>query len=64
VAVPKRKTSRSNTRSRRANWKTTATALTTYRQRKAATQPHMACPSCGSYKGRHYTAAERTEHQG
>jgi large subunit ribosomal protein L32 len=24
----------------------------------------VACPSCGTYKGRHYEAAERTEHQG
>jgi large subunit ribosomal protein L32 len=29
VAVPKRKMSRSNTRSRRSQWKTTATTLTT-----------------------------------
>jgi large subunit ribosomal protein L32 len=64
VAVPKRKTSRSNTRSRRANWKTTATTLTTCPQRKAPTQPHQACPPGGHYKGRHYTPAERTEHQG
>ena len=64
MAVPKRKMSRSNTRSRRANWKTTATTLTTCPQCKAPTQPHMACPSCGTYKGRRYEAAERTEHQG
>ncbi|MDN5779675.1 MAG: 50S ribosomal protein L32, partial [Humibacillus sp.] len=24
---------------------------------------HIACPSCGTYKGRHYAVAERTEHQ-
>jgi large subunit ribosomal protein L32 len=64
VAVPKRKMSRSNTRSRRANWKATAVATTTCPQCKAPTQPHQACPSCGTYKGRHYGAAERTEHQG
>jgi large subunit ribosomal protein L32 len=63
VAVPKRKTSRANTRSRRAHWKTSATALTTCPVCKAPTQPHVACPSCGSYNGRHYAAAERTEHQ-
>jgi large subunit ribosomal protein L32 len=56
--------SRSNTRSRRANWKATATTLTTCPQCKSPTQPHQACPSCGYYKGRHYTPAERTEHQG
>jgi len=40
VAVPKRKMSRSNTRSRRANWKATAVATTTCPQCKALTQPH------------------------
>ncbi len=64
MAVPKRKTSRSNTRSRRANWKAAAVTLTTCPQCKAPMQPHMACPSCGTYQGRHYQAAERTEHQG
>jgi large subunit ribosomal protein L32 len=64
VAVPKRKTSRSNTRSRRANWKATPVALTTCPQCKAPTMPHTACPSCGTYQGRHYQAAERTDHQG
>ena len=64
MAVPKRKTSRSNTRSRRANWKAEPVALSTCPQCKSPTQPHQACPSCGTYKGRHYAAAERTEHQG
>jgi large subunit ribosomal protein L32 len=64
VAVPKRKTSRSNTRSRRANWKTSATTLTTCPQCHGRTQPHVACPSCGTYGGRYYASAERSEHQG
>lgn len=64
MAVPKRKTSRSNTRSRRANWKATAVALTPCPQCASPMQPHMACPSCGMYQGRHYRTAERTEHQG
>ena len=64
MAVPKRKMSRSNTRARRSQWKTTATTLTTCPQCKANTMPHTACPSCGTYAGRHYGAAERTEHQG
>jgi large subunit ribosomal protein L32 len=63
VAVPKRKMSRSNTRSRRANWKTTAVSLTACPRCQAPKQPHLACPSCGTYNGRHYAAAERTEHQ-
>ena len=64
MAVPKRKTSRSNTRSRRANWKATPVALTTCPQCKSPMQPHLACPSCGTYQGRHYPSAERSEHQG
>jgi len=56
--------SRSNTRSRRANWKATAVGLTTCPQCKSPTRPHTACPSCGTYKGRHFEAAERSEHQG
>ena len=63
MAVPKRKMSRSNTRSRRANWKATPTALSTCPQCKAVCTPHQACPCCGSYGGRRYAAAERTEHQ-
>ncbi len=64
MAVPKRKMSRSNTRSRRANWKTSAPTLTACPQCRAPKQPHTACPSCGTYAGRHYGTAERTEHQG
>jgi large subunit ribosomal protein L32 len=56
--------SRSNTRSRRANWKATPVALSSCPQCKAPKQSHLACPSCGTYAGRHYSAAERTEHQG
>jgi len=63
VAVPKRKTSRSNTRSRRSQWKAAPVALTACPQCQEPKQPHMACPSCGTYGRRHYVAAERTEHQ-
>ncbi|AUS78040.1 50S ribosomal protein L32 [Actinoalloteichus sp. AHMU CJ021] len=54
MAVPKRKMSRSNTRSRRAQWKTTAPTLVacsnrTCRQPKL---PHVVCPECGTYDGR------------
>lgn len=64
MAVPKRKMSRSNTRSRRANWKATPVATQACPQCSALKQPHLACPSCGAYAGRHYASAERTEHQG
>lgn len=64
MAVPKRKMSRSNTRHRRSQWKAAPIALSTCPQCKAVSTPHQACPSCGTYGGRHYAAAERTEHQG
>lgn len=63
MAVPKRKMSRANTRSRRANWKTSAVATNTCPQCGAQKQPHKACPACGVYNGRHYEAAEQTSHQ-
>ncbi len=52
--VPKRRTSRSNTRSRRAQWKATAPTLVTCSNRACGqpTLPHRACPSCGQYAGR------------
>ncbi|MFV0461873.1 MAG: 50S ribosomal protein L32 [Nostocoides sp.] len=63
MAVPKRKMSRSNTRSRRANWKATATPLVACPTCKQPKQAHIACPSCGTYNGRRYAEAERAEHQ-
>lgn len=52
MAVPKRKTSRSNTRSRRANWKAVAPALTACDRCRELKLPHIACPSCGTYNRR------------
>lgn len=63
MAVPKRKMSRSNTRSRRANWKALPATLSACPQCRELRQPHMACPACGVYAGRHYAAAQRIEHQ-
>jgi large subunit ribosomal protein L32 len=60
VAVPKRKMSRSNTRARRSQWKTTAANLTPCPQCKAPKLSHTACPSCGAYNGRNYAEALRT----
>jgi large subunit ribosomal protein L32 len=64
VAVPKRKMSRSNTRARRSQWKTTATTVSTCPRCSAQTRPHQACPACGTYKGRVYADAMRSEHAG
>jgi large subunit ribosomal protein L32 len=46
--------SRSNTRSRRSQWKTTVPTLATCSNRAcgALKPPHMACPTCGQYDGR------------
>jgi len=63
VAVPKRKMSRSNTRARRSQWKTTAADLVACPQCKAQKVPHQACPTCGAYNGRQYVEALRTEHE-
>lgn len=63
MAVPKRKMSRANTRTRRANWKAAPVAVSACPQCGAPKQSHVACPSCGTYNGRYYAAAERTEHQ-
>ena len=63
MAVPKRKMSRSNTRARRAQWKTSAATLTACPQCREPKLPHVACPSCGTYQGRYYATAERSEHQ-
>lgn len=63
MAVPKRKQSRSNTRARRSQWKTTAANLTTCPACKAEKLSHQACPACGAYDGRVYAEAIRTEHE-
>jgi len=44
--------SRSNTRSRRSNWKATASALVSCPQCHAQKLPHVACPTCGTYRRR------------
>jgi len=58
VAVPKRKKSRSNTRARRAQWKTSAPTLVTCPNRACGhpTLPHTACPNCGQYQGKQVLA--------
>jgi large subunit ribosomal protein L32 len=52
VAVPKRRMSRSNTRSRRANWKATAAVTVACPQCRSPKLPHTACSVCGTYNGR------------
>jgi large subunit ribosomal protein L32 len=52
VAVPKRKMSRSNTRSRRAQWKAVAPSLVECSQCHELKLQHTACPTCGTYNRR------------
>ncbi len=52
MAVPKRKTSRSNTRHRRSQWKTAAPTLTACDRCREPKLPHTACSNCGTYAKR------------
>ncbi|GLZ79926.1 50S ribosomal protein L32-1 [Actinorhabdospora filicis] len=52
MAVPKRRMSRSNTRSRRANWKAQAVNTVACDQCRSPKLPHTACGTCGTYNGR------------
>jgi large subunit ribosomal protein L32 len=52
VAVPKRKKSRSRTRSRRAQWKATPLTLTKCDNCNETKVPHQVCANCGVYAGR------------
>ena len=54
MAVPKRRMSRANTRSRRSQWKAAAPALSPCPNRACGRlkPPHQACPNCGQYGGR------------
>ncbi|KFI45072.1 large subunit ribosomal protein L32 [Bifidobacterium bohemicum] len=57
MALPKYKTSRANTHSRRSNWKASAVRTISCPNCGAPALPHMACPNCGSYRGRTYREA-------
>lgn len=57
MALPKYKTSRANTRTRRSTWKAKPVATIACASCGAPTLPHTACPSCGAYRGRNYPAA-------
>ena len=52
MAVPKRKVSKSKSRSRRANWKLTAPAMGECPTCKAAKLSHRVCKQCGFYDGK------------
>lgn len=59
MAVPKRKTGRSVTHSRRsANDKMSHKPRSICPQCGATKLPHFVCPNCGSYKGREVIVTE------
>lgn len=56
MAVPKRRMSRSNTHSRRSQWKASAPAFSTCNRCHAVKLPHVACQNCGTYNDRRVLA--------
>lgn len=51
MAVPKRKTSKAKTASRKANWKVKAPSLVECPRCHEQKKSHRVCPECGYYKG-------------
>ncbi|HEX3900947.1 MAG TPA: 50S ribosomal protein L32 [Mycobacteriales bacterium] len=56
MAVPKRRMSRSNTRSRRSQWKASAPSLVSCSRCRQPKLPHTACSVCGTYNDRQVVA--------
>lgn len=52
MAVPKRRTSKQRSRTRRAHWKLTAPALSECPQCHQPKLAHRVCKKCGYYSGR------------
>ncbi len=58
MAVPKRRSSKSKIRMRKASHRRPQAASQPCPKCGAAKQPHRVCPSCGSYKGRQVVTPE------
>ena len=56
MAVPKRKKSRSRTRSRRAQWKAAPLTLVACDNCQDTKLPHTVCQNCGTYDKRQVLA--------
>jgi len=52
MAVPKKKTSKARTRTRRAHDALSLPSASVCPQCREPKQPHRVCPSCGHYRGR------------
>ena len=62
MALHKYNTAPPNPHARRANWPAPAAQPVTAANCGAPTLPHMACPSCGSFRGRTYRSAIQPAH--
>jgi large subunit ribosomal protein L32 len=58
MAVPKRKISKSRSRSRRAQWNMKAPQLGKCQNCGSRIPTHVVCPQCGHYMGRPMVAVE------
>lgn len=58
MAVPKKKTSASRSKMRRANWNVAVPNLVKCSNCSSMILPHCVCPSCGYYKKREIIKAE------
>ena len=59
MAVPKKKTSKSKSRSRRASaWRIQTAARSTCPRCGAVKRPHVVCTNCGWYNGRQAIAVD------
>ncbi|MHB8342894.1 MAG: 50S ribosomal protein L32 [Ferrimicrobium sp.] len=59
MAVPKKKTSKAKSRSRRSSsWQLLATATSNCATCGGPKRPHYVCPNCGYYRGRQAVEVE------
>lgn len=58
MAVPKRRTSKAATRSRKANWKLAAPGMSECPQCHELKLSHRVCKNCGYYNGREVVAVD------
>ncbi len=58
MAVPKRKRSRSNTRSQKSQWKAGTPTYAECPQCHQTKLPHLVCANCGYYGGRQIVEVE------
>lgn len=56
MAVPKRRSSKTRGRTRRAQWRTAAPNLSRCAQCNSIKRAHHVCPKCGYYGGRQAVA--------